>query len=49
MLIGDYLIDDREANGASNFRGELLSFGWAYEKEEWNTYKDWEAILKKLL
>lgn len=48
LLIGDYLIDDREANGASLFSGELLSFGWAYEKNEWNMYRTWDDILKKL-
>jgi 5'(3')-deoxyribonucleotidase len=52
LLYGDYLIDDREANGAIDFKGELLSFGWAYEKNdgkgEWNEYKTWNDILKKL-
>ena len=49
LLIGDYLIDDRLKNGAAEFRGELLSFGWAYEKEKWNEYRAWEDILQKLL
>ena len=49
MLIGDYLIDDRTANGAGEFNGELLRFGWAYETETWNEYPTWESILKKLL
>lgn len=49
QLIGDYLIDDREANGAIDFKGELLQFGWAYEKQEWNKYKNWKEILDKLL
>ena len=49
MLIGDYLIDDRTANGAGEFKGELLRFGWAYETETWNEYPTWESILKKLL
>jgi hypothetical protein len=49
MLIGDYLIDDRTANGAGEFVGELLQFGWAYETETWNEYPTWESILKKLL
>jgi len=49
QLIGDYLIDDREANGAIKFKGELLQFGWAYEKQEWNRYKNWDDILDKLL
>jgi len=49
MLRGDYLIDDRTANGAGEFEGELLQFGWAYETEVWNKYPNWESILKKLL
>lgn len=49
LLIGDYLIDDRLANGAADFKGELLSFGWAYEIDEWNKYKTWDDILLKLL
>jgi len=49
LLLGDYLIDDRNANGAAEFSGELLSFGCAYEKKEWNEYRTWEDILKKLL
>lgn len=27
LLIGDYLIDDREVNGAKEFMGELIQFG----------------------
>lgn len=27
LLIGDYLIDDRTANGAGEFKGELIQFG----------------------
>jgi 5'(3')-deoxyribonucleotidase len=49
LLIGDYLIDDREANGAKNFSGELLPFGWAYEKKKWNKYPTWDSILDYLL
>jgi 5'(3')-deoxyribonucleotidase len=49
LLLGDFLIDDREANGAKDFRGELISFGWAYEKNQWNAYPTWEDVLKKLL
>ena len=49
LLIGDYLIDDRTANGAGEFKGELLRFGWHYETETWNEYPNWESILKKLL
>ncbi len=49
MLIGDYLIDDRVANGAGEFKGELLRFGWSYETKEFNEYPTWDSILKKLL
>ena len=49
LLLGDYLIDDRIKNGAGDFGGELLRFGWAYETEEWNEYPNWESILKRLL
>jgi len=49
MLIGDYLIDDRLANGAGNFKGELLRFGWDYEKKKWNEYRDWNSVIKCLL
>ena len=27
LLIGDYLIDDRTANGAGEFQGKLIQFG----------------------
>ena len=49
LLCGDYLIDDRKANGAKDFKGELLSFGWAYEENKWNEYPTWDDILTKLL
>jgi len=49
LLLGDYLIDDREANGAIDFKGHLLSFGWAYEKNNWNEFRSWDDILKKLI
>ena len=49
LLLGDFLIDDRLKNGAADFKGELLSFGWDYEKKKWNTYKTWGDILKRLL
>jgi 5'(3')-deoxyribonucleotidase len=49
LLMGDYLIDDRLKNGAEDFKGELLRFGWAYETETWNEYPTWESILNKLL
>ena len=49
LLIGKYLIDDRIANGAGDFKGELLHFGWNYELQCWNKFKDWDSILNKLL
>jgi len=49
MLIGDYLIDDRTANGAGGFNGKLLRFGWSYETETFNEYPNWNSILQKLL
>jgi 5'(3')-deoxyribonucleotidase len=49
LLMGDYLIDDRIKNGAGEFSGELLRFGWAYEEEKWNEYPTWESILERLL
>ena len=39
---GDYLIDDRKANGAEKFAGEHIHFG----KEP---YPDWDAVLEYLL
>ncbi len=39
---GDYLIDDRTANGASDFEGEHIHFG-----EE--PFPDWDAVLEYLL
>ena len=42
LLEGDYLIDDRGKNGASEFKGELIKFG--SEK-----FPDWETVLKYLL
>jgi len=49
LLCGDYLIDDRVSNGAGNFRGMLLSFGYNYETGKWNQYLSWKQILRKLL
>jgi 5'(3')-deoxyribonucleotidase len=39
---GDYLIDDREANGAGDFGGEHIQFGEP-------PYRDWDAVLEYLL
>ena len=49
LLCGEFLIDDRLANGAENFKGKLLPFGWSYERQEWNKYKNWKEILKVLI
>ena len=49
LVIGDYLIDDRLANGAKDFNGELIRFGWDYENENWNEYPGWNNVLEKLL
>lgn len=38
---GDFLIDDREKNGAKEFEGELILFGSG-------EYPDWEAVLNYL-
>jgi 5'(3')-deoxyribonucleotidase len=38
---GDYLIDDRPNNGASEFEGELLTFGS-------ERFPDWDSVLKYL-
>ncbi|MET6989173.1 5' nucleotidase, NT5C type [Sediminicola arcticus] len=41
LLIGDFLIDDREFNGASEFTGEWLEFGS-------ERFPDWSAVLNYL-
>ena len=41
LLMGDYLVDDRRFNGASEFEGEWICFG--------NTdFPDWKSVLKHL-
>ena len=42
LLMGDYLIDDRLVNGASDFIGEHLHFGQ-------DKFPDWNTVLKYLL
>lgn len=42
LNMGDYLIDDRTANGAGEFTGEHILFG----SEE---FPDWDAVLEYLL
>ena len=39
---GDYLIDDRTANGAGEFQGELIHFGTS-------EFPDWDSVLRRLL
>lgn len=42
LNIGDYLIDDRTANGAGQFRGEHIHFGS-------KKFPDWKAVLSYLI
>ena len=42
LCIGDYLIDDRDRNGAAEFKGELIPFGS-------DRFPDWASVLKYLL
>jgi len=42
LNIGDYLIDDRDKNGADKFTGELILFGS-------NRFPDWHAVIKYLV
>jgi 5'(3')-deoxyribonucleotidase len=41
LVRGDFLVDDREKNGAGQFTGELLLFGGA-------RFPDWAAVLDYL-
>tara|TARA_B110000285_G_scaffold183278_1_gene207383 strand:- start:271 stop:726 length:456 start_codon:yes stop_codon:yes gene_type:complete len=45
LNIGDYLIDDRTANGAGEFSGELIQYG----TEKWPTVESIEAYLNPSL
>ena len=40
-MIGDYLIDDRKFNGASDFKGDWIHFG--SEK-----FPNWQSVLSYL-
>lgn len=42
LCVGDYLIDDRAKNGASEFSGEWIQFGS-------ERFPDWDAVLSYLL
>ncbi|MBV6758536.1 5' nucleotidase, NT5C type [Rhodococcus opacus] len=39
---GDFLVDDRDANGAASFEGEWIRYGVA-------PYEDWKAVTEYLL
>lgn len=41
LLLGDYLVDDRKFNGASEFKGKWIHFG----SEE---FPNWESVLEYL-
>ena len=45
LLLGDYLIDDRKKNGAGEFKGTLIDFGWDFENKKFNNYKNWSEVL----
>jgi 5'-nucleotidase len=49
LLMGDYLIDDRTKNGAGEFSGKLIQFGWNYEEQKQNPYPNWDSVLVELL
>ena len=49
LLMGHYLIDDRLKNGAENFQGKLLSFGWSYEQQKFNEFPNWEKVTDLLI
>lgn len=42
LAIGDYLIDDRDRNGAAEFQGELIPFG----SEE---FPNWDSVIEYLI
>ena len=42
LLLGDYLIDDRIANGVDGFKGEHIHFGT-------DQFPDWKSVLEYLL
>jgi len=47
LNIGDYLIDDRKANGADRFQGQLIQFGRKSKKEDRDgTFPNWASVLK---
>lgn len=42
LNVGDYLIDDRDKNGADRFQGKLILFGG-------NEFPDWDAVMAYLV
>jgi 5'(3')-deoxyribonucleotidase len=42
LCLGDYLIDDRDNNGASEFAGEWIHFGT-------DQFPDWQSVLRYLI
>lgn len=42
LCVGDYLIDDREQNGAGQFNGELIRFGS-------DRFPDWSSVVNYLM
>ena len=42
LCMGDYLIDDRDKNGTSEFQGEWLQFGS-------ERFPDWKSVLEYLM
>lgn len=45
LLKGDFLIDDRTANGAGQFDGIHIHFGWDYVNQKWNDFPDWNSVV----
>ena len=48
VLDGEMYID-RTKNGAGDFKGEHLHFGWSWEDNKWNKFHSWDTILDYLL
>jgi 5'(3')-deoxyribonucleotidase len=46
LLIGDYLIDDRMARGAAEFKGKHIHFGWDYVNQKNNEFPNWKSVLE---
>lgn len=49
LLKGDFLIDDRTANGAGEFEGFHIHFGWDYINKKWNSFPDWNSVMNYLI